>query len=97
MDMVLQARLKLSLSDTFFCQRQTASARLIKAFDDVEYSVYAAHMRVGTIESAVMFVDGSRLKDAWKIFVGDANTWISLPVFQQNIVSGIIFLDETIL
>ena len=54
-------------------------------------------MRVGTIESAVVFVDGSRLKDAWKIFVGDANTWISLPVFQQNIVSGIIFLDETIL
>ena len=54
-------------------------------------------MGVGTKERAKAFVDISSFEDARKILVGDADAGVGLPIFQKNVIAGIIFLDETIL
>ena len=74
-----------------------ASAGLIQSFNDIEDGIHAPNMGVRTIECAGMFLDGSRFKDAWKVLVCDTNAGIGLPIFEQNVVPGIIFLDEIVL
>ena len=74
-----------------------ASAWFIQSFDDVEDGIHAPNMGVGTIKSTSMFVDSTRFEDAWKVLICDTDTGIGFPIFKQNVVPWVIFLDEIVL
>lgn len=54
-------------------------------------------MGVGAEICAPTAVDCACFEDARKRFVGDTDAGIGLPVFKKNVVTGIIFLYETVL
>ena len=94
--MVLQTWLIFTDSYAFFCDRKAASSWLVKLLDDLQNGVHAANMGVWPKESPHLFIDMASLENAREILVCHTYRRICFPVFQQNIISGIILFYKAI-
>ena len=54
-------------------------------------------MAIGTVKSAISFVDISGFEYSRKVFIGYANAWVCFAIFQQNIIFWLVLFDELIL
>lgn len=53
-------------------------------------------MRIRSVECSYALVDVSCLENPWERLVGDANGRVSFAVLQQNVVFGVVFLDQAV-
>ena len=95
--MIFEARFERTPFHRFACEKQTACARLVEFFYKFEHGIHARRVAVRTEERAELFVYVSRLEDARIILVRYADAGVGLSVFQQDVITGVIFLDETVL
>ena len=92
--MVVEANLVFAGLDALLRDGLTTGARVVELLDEVEHRFHRGNVRVGAIEGAPFFVDGSCAEDAWEELVGDANAGVGLAVLQQYIIAWIVLLDE---
>ena len=95
--MVVETHLVFPAFNTFLGDRLSAGPRLIEFLDEIQNHMHRTDMRVGAIVCAPFLVDGTSAEDTREILVGDTDRRVGLAVFQQDIVSGIVLLDECVL
>ena len=83
--------------DTLFRKRLSTGSRVVELLDEIEYSLHRHHVRVGAVVGAPFLVDGTGAEDTWEEFVGDADGRVGLAVFQQDIITWVVLLDERVL
>ena len=94
--MVVQADLVFAAFHALLGDRLPTGTRVIELLDQVEHGVHGTDVGVGAVIRAPFFVDGAGFEDAWEELVGDADAWVGLAVFQQNVIPGVVFLDEAV-
>ena len=97
LDMVFEADLKLSPGNGLRCQRIFAGTNRIKFFQHLEHDPCGENRRIGPIVLGAVSDNIACLIDPGEVFVLHDNRRIGLVVFQQDIVSRTILLDEVIL
>lgn len=93
---IVETGLVFPVSDAFSCQWKSASAGFVELFDDFKYCIHASYVRIRSVECSYALVDVSCLENPWKRLVGDANRRVSFAVLQQNVVFGVVFLDQAV-
>ncbi len=96
LDVVFQTRVVLSLSDGLFGEGEVAAADGIHLADELEHVVERGGVGERPVVFAVFAVDLSRLENAGKVFVRDTYGRIGLVVLQQDVVAGLVLLDEVV-
>ena len=95
--MIVQANLVFARLNTFFCQRLSTGTRVVQLLDDIQHGIHRSDVRVGAIVCAEFLVDGTCLEDTGKQLVRDTDAGVGLSVFQQDVISGVVFLDKSVL
>ena len=67
---------------------------MIEFLNQVKHCHHSSSMGIWTKIGAPFFVDGARLENAGKIFIGDANGRVGFAVFQQYIIARTLLLDQ---
>jgi hypothetical protein len=92
--MVVQADFVFASLYSLLGDGLTTGAWMVELLDKIKNDVHGTNVRVGTVIRAPFLVDGSGTEDTWEELVGDADGRISLTVFQQDIIAGIVFFDQ---
>jgi hypothetical protein len=92
--MVVETDFIFASLDTLFRKRLSTGSWVVELLDEIEYGLHCHHVRVGAVVGAPFLVDGTGAEDTWEEFVGDADGRVGLAVFQQDVVSRVVFLDE---
>ena len=69
---------------------------MIEFLDQMKYPSHATHMGVWAIISTPFLVDRTGFEDAREGLVGDTDGRVGLTVFQQDIITRIVLLDERV-
>ena len=94
--MIVQADLVFLGLNTLLRDGLPAGAWMVEFFDKVKDIVHRSDVGIRAVIRTPFLVDGTGLEDAWEELVGDTDGRVGLAVFQKDVVSRIVFLDERI-
>jgi uncharacterized protein (DUF1810 family) len=94
--MIVQTNAIFSTLDSLLSDGLSAGSWTIKCLNQPQHFIHHAHLGIRAIICTSFFLDVTGLEDSGQIFVCDANAGVGLTIFQENIVSRIILLDEGI-
>ncbi len=76
--------------------RLSLQVRMRVELDQVHHGMHGGHVAVRTIIGGTVADDLPGFEDTWEIFVADANGGVGLVVFQQYVVTWLVFLYQVV-
>ena len=97
MQMVFEADTDLVFLDGIAGKWYIARTDRVYFMDQLQYCIYRITERVRTIIFACFLINRTCFEDARVRFFGNADRWIALSVFEEDVIMRLILFDQVVL